>query len=989
MKKRIRVTGGDRDGSNTAEEEEDDDSEEDEETIELEVDAREDDAGEEEEEAAAARAFTTRSELEELVRRYDFDHQYPYRETSLAVGIAEKRVHDLLRWRSVVPPRSGKGSSAPPTGAADGGCWPSRSTSTIAPMMSGGGATRREAALIHEAYQVAIVPFNTKREELRSLYDILVERLRHLERRGERLRLVRQALPIVQQRYVAGLYATIPDVALQTKMHMLYWRCSKYGMDALLEAHLQAHSSDAPDIAASRVAHLLSFHCLQTVEKHWRGSPSSRTTTAAARGEMEDHPSYRCPQCAGFQTSADPKGRDVLHTYPFADGVLLQGMQTHGLGVDFMYIRRPALRSLLSSSPLSSTCTDAPPGSRRGTEKGAAAEHPWIGDVGKPNAVGGAAGSHRRRRHGTRWDDDPPPCVDDGEFAEIFFRLIVKRQSENENEEEEEAATGPSVPDFHGSSSHQRSVKHADPAAPHRGVSFHTMGDGDWKANATGSSITRCSSTGEEGKGLRRKGLETTNPASARHTSAPRGIFTSCSSKQTSGRSAKDWRLVLVDGDRRDLLRREDAPRLKNLLEDGDVLLFCSVCTTIRDGAPSTGAARLSRTRPPGGIRSATPSPVGGAPSSDACLVSGVTIYRLRNFIPSVMRNPSEGCGWQLERQRHHDAYISLLTQSEGRRDRLHNGKEEDNGRESSVTWRTTSFAAVAGFFDITAAATDFYVLSVHVSYWRSFYMMMITFIFIIIISSPQGCSTIIKGVELLLRSGFPPPPSSSFLGEGILLERPREARLKLPKDTARFIHRTLVAHHVWRSPHNQFSIPPILIISTETLPRTILQGGPGYRLGMLLWMILSTHVREDVIDLGGRLPFGARCCSRGAMLSPRLALLVSCWNYSTGEGRFWPGCRIAVVTDHAPIVRAQRLATGFRGIGRGEQRNRFFRLTTDLFHAHSITTIFFYLRGDANPSDVLSRNSGATTGDGEIARTPADDILLFHNNVPLLDAGL
>lgn len=68
---------------------------------------------------------------------------------------------------------------------------------------------------------------------------------------------------------------------------------------------------------------------------------------------------------------------------------------------------------------------------------------------------------------------------------------------------------------------------------------------------------------------------------------------------------------------------------------------------------------------------------------------------------------------------------------------------------------------------------------------------------------------------------------------------------------------------------------------------------------------------------------------------------------------------QIAIVTDHFPIVHAQRKHNGFGGIGRGFELESLFRLTNDLLHDHNIFVVYFYVHGYLNPADSYSRNFG------------------------------
>lgn len=88
---------------------------------------------------------------------------------------------------------------------------------------------------------------------------------------------------------------------------------------------------------------------------------------------------------------------------------------------------------------------------------------------------------------------------------------------------------------------------------------------------------------------------------------------------------------------------------------------------------------------------------------------------------------------------------------------------------------------------------------------------------------------------------------------------------------------------------------------------------------------------------------------------------------------------RIAVVTDHYPIVLAQRRANGFGGIGRGYALNKLYELTNNLFNKDGIQVTFFFIAGRTNPADTWSRNFGEAS-DATIHETVSNDC-----GIPLL----
>ncbi|CAD2219414.1 hypothetical protein, conserved [Angomonas deanei] len=78
--------------------------------------------------------------------------------------------------------------------------------------------------------------------------------------------------------------------------------------------------------------------------------------------------------------------------------------------------------------------------------------------------------------------------------------------------------------------------------------------------------------------------------------------------------------------------------------------------------------------------------------------------------------------------------------------------------------------------------------------------------------------------------------------------------------------------------------------------------------------------------------------------------------HYMEEKGKLQRGMRLAIVTDHDAIVKAQRKCNGFGGIGRGKTLNRLYQTVFDLFFEKGVTIVFFYIAGPQNPADTLSR---------------------------------
>eukprot|EP00796_Vickermania_ingenoplastis_P005508 gene5508-biopygen3337 len=70
---------------------------------------------------------------------------------------------------------------------------------------------------------------------------------------------------------------------------------------------------------------------------------------------------------------------------------------------------------------------------------------------------------------------------------------------------------------------------------------------------------------------------------------------------------------------------------------------------------------------------------------------------------------------------------------------------------------------------------------------------------------------------------------------------------------------------------------------------------------------------------------------------------------------------KIAVITDHEAIAKAQRRCNGFGGIGRGYALNKLFEFVYDLWFTRGVEVYFFWLKGTSNPADGISRTFGVT----------------------------
>ncbi|KAK7199014.1 hypothetical protein NESM_000869300 [Novymonas esmeraldas] len=90
-------------------------------------------------------------------------------------------------------------------------------------------------------------------------------------------------------------------------------------------------------------------------------------------------------------------------------------------------------------------------------------------------------------------------------------------------------------------------------------------------------------------------------------------------------------------------------------------------------------------------------------------------------------------------------------------------------------------------------------------------------------------------------------------------------------------------------------------------------------------------------------------------------------------------GTRIALATDHFPIVHAQKQLNGYGGIGRGLAWNKLYEYAYDLLYERNIEVVFFYIAGPLNPADTLSRNFGEymPTAGSSLVRSWVSDVAL------------
>lgn len=96
-----------------------------------------------------------------------------------------------------------------------------------------------------------------------------------------------------------------------------------------------------------------------------------------------------------------------------------------------------------------------------------------------------------------------------------------------------------------------------------------------------------------------------------------------------------------------------------------------------------------------------------------------------------------------------------------------------------------------------------------------------------------------------------------------------------------------------------------------------------------------------------------------------------------TSEG-IKSGSKIAIVTDHQAIEKAQRKLNGYGGIGRGYALNKLYEMVYDLSFINNIDITFYHIPGRLNPADSLSRNFGGDRLDANITKRITNDTALI-----------
>ena len=86
-------------------------------------------------------------------------------------------------------------------------------------------------------------------------------------------------------------------------------------------------------------------------------------------------------------------------------------------------------------------------------------------------------------------------------------------------------------------------------------------------------------------------------------------------------------------------------------------------------------------------------------------------------------------------------------------------------------------------------------------------------------------------------------------------------------------------------------------------------------------------------------------------------------------------GIKLAVVTDHLAIVCAQKKLNGYGGISRGYSLNRLYEYVYDLSYDKGIDVTFFFLKGQLNSADSISRHFGGLGEEDNIVVQPASDM--------------
>lgn len=180
-------------------------------------------------------------------------------------------------------------------------------------------ATPREEEMISNALALAQVDLKEKKTVLKEMYATVQQYLPiYAAQKSIDNKLLERATLLVNQIFqsIPGPIETNPDFPAD-KIMMLYWRGKRYGIDALIEGHLQGSSDAAKNVPEGLMVSFLVFTALQAArEKH-----------------------------VGFRKSDG-------ETYLFEEGRFLSAAPTDPRGASFAFVKNDTLKRLLGAEDL-------------------------------------------------------------------------------------------------------------------------------------------------------------------------------------------------------------------------------------------------------------------------------------------------------------------------------------------------------------------------------------------------------------------------------------------------------------------------------------------------------------------------------------------------------------------------------------------------------------------------------------------------------------
>eukprot|EP00796_Vickermania_ingenoplastis_P005513 gene5513-3975_t len=186
-------------------------------------------------------------------------------------------------------------------------------------------ATVKEERQIRDMLEILKVPTEEKRANLKSFYEGVMEKLKGYERSNKRKSCLSKALPGAQK-----LLESL-NILSEPKVHMLHWRAVKYGLDVIVEAHLQS-VNDNETFAIATIAKNLLFESLKISDA--KNNQKEKTPEGIT---VFLHAGFRIKKVGELNQGEN---------YWFDDGVFLKAVHPNVVGPDFVYIKKERLAEI-------------------------------------------------------------------------------------------------------------------------------------------------------------------------------------------------------------------------------------------------------------------------------------------------------------------------------------------------------------------------------------------------------------------------------------------------------------------------------------------------------------------------------------------------------------------------------------------------------------------------------------------------------------------